>query len=111
SVLSVIDQTMTPMGGRLLKNWLRVPLYNKEKIIERHDSVGILLEQQSLRSQLREKLRTLSDIERILSRLTVKIGNARDIINLKNSLKTILEIKEQLTDTPRHSGDPSADQG
>ena len=111
SVLSVIDQTMTPMGGRMLKNWLRVPLYDKEKIIERHDSVEILLEQQSLRSQLREKLRTLADIERILSRLTVKIGNARDIVNLKNSLQTILEIKEQLTDTPRHSGDPSADQG
>ncbi len=93
SLLSVIDETQTAMGGRLLKEWVRKPLINKEQITERHDAVEELLLGKSQRIILQEKLRGVADIERMLSRLAVGIGNARDLINLKNSLATIVQIK------------------
>ncbi|HUD44073.1 MAG TPA: DNA mismatch repair protein MutS [Patescibacteria group bacterium] len=103
SFLSVIDQTETSMGGRLLKFWLRTPLYNKEKITARHDAVEELLKNQTLREEAAVLLRQIADIERIISRLSVKIGNARDLVNLKLSLQVILQIKKILAkQTVRH---------
>lgn len=96
SLLSVIDQTITPMGGRLLKQWLKAPLYNQSEITARHDAVNEILGDQTLQLSLQKKLQEVSDIERLLSRLTVKIGNARDVVNLKLSLETIMQIKQLL---------------
>src|SRR5258708_7680114 len=96
TLLNVLDQTLTAMGGRLLKQWMRKPLTYKEEIIDRHDAVEELLTKRDLRLQLQESLKEITDIERILSRLSVNIGNARDLVNLKESLKTILIVKDLL---------------
>lgn len=96
----VMDQTITSMGGRLLKQWIRKPLTQKEAIEKRLDAVEIFLKQQQTREVLREKIKEVSDVERILSRLSVGLGNARDVINLKNSLKIVLEVKEILQKIP-----------
>ncbi len=99
SLLSVLDQTTTSMGGRLLRQWVKAPLYNQNKIVQRHDAVEELLLNKVLRAKIQAELKEITDIERLLSRLSVRIGNARDLINLKNSLNTIFNIKSQLKKT------------
>ncbi len=96
TLLNVLDMTKTAMGGRLLKQWLRKPLLQKSEIGKRHDAVEEFLKNNTARNLLRTRLEEVNDIERILSRLSVHIGNARDIINLKQSLHTILDIKASL---------------
>lgn len=97
SLLSIIDHTDTPMGGRLLKQWLRSPLTNREEILSRHDSVEEVLQKTEERTQVKNLLSQVPDIERTLSRLSVKIGNARDLTNLKQAIETILEVKKVVT--------------
>lgn len=93
SLLSVLDETVTAMGGRMLKVWLKKPLISKEEITERHEGVELLVREYKKREVLRGDLEQITDIERILSRLSVNIGNARDLINLKLSLEKIMEVK------------------
>lgn len=99
SLLSILDQTKTSMGGRLLKQWISKPLIKKEKIEERYDAITEILKDEALREKLETQLMDLHDIERLLSRLSVKIGNARDLVNLKNGLITTLELKSLLKQT------------
>jgi DNA mismatch repair protein MutS len=96
TLLSVLDETMTAMGGRLLKQWIRKPLISEKQILQRHDVVEEFVKKRTQRKELRELIQEVSDIERLLSRLSVGLGNARDIVNLKSSLKSICTIKEQL---------------
>lgn len=96
SLLSVLDQTSTSMGGRLLKQWMQKPLRNQKAIDDRHTVVAELLEQATKRDELRDLLKGVSDVERLLSRLSVNLGNARDLVNLKVSLQKTLEIKALL---------------
>lgn len=96
TLLSVMDQTITAMGGRLLKEWMRKPLLEQKAIEERYDAVSEFLSKSSQRQDLAEHLKEVSDIERLVSRCSVGLGNARDLVNLMNSLKTILKIKQEL---------------
>lgn len=96
TLLAALDQTVTALGGRLLKQWMRKPLLNKAAIENRHEATELLLKNQKTRQSLREKLAEVSDIERLISRLSVGLGNARDLVNLKNSLVMTLEIKKIL---------------
>ncbi|HSW87832.1 MAG TPA: DNA mismatch repair protein MutS [Candidatus Saccharimonadales bacterium] len=93
SLLHILDETVTAMGGRLLKQWIRQPLTDINSITNRHDAVAVLCKNYDKRLMLREALKEITDIERILSRLSVNIGNARDLVNLKLSLKTISIVK------------------
>ncbi len=96
SLVYLLDQTSTAIGGRLLRDWVRRPLRRKEKIIQRLDAVEELNENPLLRNKIRKELGKLYDIERILSRLSVGIGIPADLVNLKQSIKHILSIKEIL---------------
>lgn len=96
SLLSVLDQTQTAMGARLLKQWLRKPLTQREHIEDRYDAVDELGNNHEKKQQLQEQLKMIADIERMLSRLSVGIGNARDLINLRASLCVILSVKKSL---------------
>ncbi|QQG44383.1 MAG: DNA mismatch repair protein MutS [Candidatus Roizmanbacteria bacterium] len=96
SLLSVLDQTQTAMGGRMLKQWLCKPLTKKEKIIERYEAVEKLLKLPEERTKINDYLKQIIDIERILSRMSVNLGNARDLINLKHALRIILLLKKDI---------------
>ena len=93
SLISILDQTQTGMGGRLLRNWLLHPLINVEKIQARLDSVEEFYKNLDLRESLKQELKNMSDIERLIGRLGCKRANARDLVNLKNSLQQIPQIK------------------
>lgn len=99
SLLNVIDQTITAMGGRLLKDWLLKPLKDKQQIDQRLSAVEYFLTTDSLRNSIRDQLKEVTDIERIISRLSVGMGNARDLVNIKNSLQQIMQIQKKLKTT------------
>lgn len=96
SLLSVLDETLTSMGGRMLKKWLLKPLLKIDDIQKRLNSVDELLSNPDLLGNLREILKDTLDIERIISRLSLGTGNARDLIALKNTLNKIPELKKLL---------------
>jgi len=102
ALITIIDKTITAMGGRLMKQWLKKPLNQKEAINSRHESVEWLLHESAFRNTVKVLLEEISDIERLLSRLSVKIGNPRDVVNIKLSLQVMLQIKEllQIQTTP-----------
>ncbi len=99
SLLSVMDQTITAMGGRLLKQWMKRPLSDKKEIEKRYDSIAEFLDHQDLREQIKLCLEEIPDVERLVSRLSVNLGNARDLVNLKLALQKILIIKKSLNDS------------
>lgn len=96
SLIWVLDRTMTPMGGRMLRNWLLHPLPDEEKIKHRLDKVGVFVKNSGLLRDIRECLKDVYDVERLLSRLSLGTGNARDLIAMKQSLKSIPKIKDLL---------------
>ena len=89
SIFKVIDRTCTGAGRRLLKNWLLRPLIDQHYIEYRQGAVRELLEQDSLRCELREILSGISDLERIMARITTGRAGGRELINLYNSLRKL----------------------
>lgn len=92
SLLQILDMTVTPMGGRMLKRWLEQPLLDVEAIRTRLDAVEALHANLLMRSGLRETLGRISDLERLISRTVAKTANARDLIGLRDSLLALPEI-------------------
>lgn len=93
SLLSVLDHTKTAMGGRLLKKWLVHPLADRQQVEFRHDGVDFFIHNSQERDTINSLLAGIYDIERILSRLSMGVGNPKIMISLKNSIRNILSIK------------------
>lgn len=94
SLLQVIDKTISPMGGRLLKRWLAFPLTELKAIEQRHELVNYIIENDNFSAILSYQLKQISDIERLVSKVAVGKVSPRETILLKNSLKAILPIKK-----------------
>ncbi|OGU58606.1 MAG: DNA mismatch repair protein MutS [Ignavibacteria bacterium GWF2_33_9] len=94
TLLKVIDRTKTPMGGRLLKQWISQPLLNVEKINQRLDTVEEFFSRETANKAITELLTGIGDMERLVSKISVGKINPRDYINLKTSLLAINDIKE-----------------
>jgi DNA mismatch repair protein MutS len=93
TLLSVLDQTVTSLGTRLLTLWLKQPLLLPEKIRERQDAGEELSKNEGLLVRLRSLLKDVRDVEKILGKVTCGYASARDLLALKDSLKIIPEIK------------------
>ena len=96
TLLSVIDQTLTPMGGRLLVSWMLFPLVNLNKIIQRHDSVEAFMNDLELRKNIREVLRKSGDLERLIAKFATGRANARDANAILHSLRVVKNVKDLL---------------
>jgi DNA mismatch repair protein MutS len=96
SLYWVLDRTTTPMGSRLLKQWLLRPSAHVPTIIMRHQMVKSLMDQFLTLENIREILQSIYDIPRIISKLHLKQLNARDLISLKKSLEPITDLKKLL---------------
>jgi DNA mismatch repair protein MutS len=96
SLFWVLDETVTPMGSRKLKQWLNYPLMDIQEIEHRLEGVFDLKERKIERKQLRESLKGIQDIERLTSRIFLGHANARDLVGLKNSLKHFPQLKAGL---------------
>ncbi|HRP02416.1 MAG TPA: DNA mismatch repair protein MutS [Candidatus Kapabacteria bacterium] len=99
TLFAIIDKTVTPMGSRLLKKWLSMPLKNIDKIKERLNNVEALLNHPIELTLLRAKLEEVSDIERIVSKIASLRANPRDCISLGRSLSLIPLLKRILNNT------------
>ncbi|MGB0949023.1 MAG: DNA mismatch repair protein MutS [Marinirhabdus sp.] len=95
TLLDVIDKTITPMGGRLLKRWLALPLKNSEKIRHRHEVVSFLLDHPATLETIRPQLKKVGDLERLISKTATGKVQPRELIHLKNSLAAIAPIRTQ----------------
>lgn len=99
SLLNVINYTKTPMGFRLLNKWLDQPLLDIEKIVYRQNLIEELYLNNKFRNELEELLNNISDIERINSKISFGNCNAKDLVNLKNSIYIVPKLKERLKNT------------
>ncbi|MCA9390107.1 DNA mismatch repair protein MutS, partial [candidate division WWE3 bacterium] len=99
SLLWLLDKSKTAMGGRLLRHWIVRPSRVREELVSRHDFVEYMFSRNSFRTQVQDWLESVLDIERILGRLSVGTGNARDLVGLRQSL---VAIKEIIGETNQH---------
>ena len=94
TLLNVIDKTISPMGGRLLKRWLALPLKDLEQIKNRHELVKFCIDSDAYFDTVTYQLKQISDLERLISKVATGKASPREIVLLKNSLVAILPIKE-----------------
>jgi DNA mismatch repair protein MutS len=93
TLLDIIDATISPMGGRLLKRWLALPLKNKEEIEKRHETVKYLINSDDFFELVTYQLKQISDIERLISKVATGKASPREVVLLKDSLQAVLPIK------------------
>ena len=96
SLLWLLDKTKTAMGARLLKKWILNPLVNKEIIEERYNKIEKLTNEFIIKDELREALDNVYDLERLVGKVGFGSANARDLLQLKVSLKELPKINENL---------------
>ncbi|WP_456423950.1 DNA mismatch repair protein MutS [Lutibacter sp.] len=94
TLIDVIDKTISPMGGRLLKRWLALPLKDINSIKKRHDIVKYFIDNDSFFELSTSQIKQISDIERLVSKVATGKINPREVVLLKNSLNAIIPIKE-----------------
>ncbi len=92
SLINVIDKTLTPMGGRMLRKWIILPLKDIDTINQRNSIVEEILNSENTRFLVRERLKEFGDIERILSKISIGKVSPRELIILKNSIHATNEI-------------------
>ena len=93
TLLDVIDKTISPMGGRLLKRWLALPLKNIDDIKNRHELVKFFIDSDAFSQTVTYQLKQISDLERLISKVATGKASPREIVLLKDSLKAISPIK------------------
>lgn len=98
TLLWLLDNTKTAMGGRALKQWLEQPLLDRETIEQRYDKIGELLKDFFSRVALQETLKSVYDLERLAGRVAYGTANGRDLLQLRNSLRQVPDIMVTLGD-------------
>ncbi len=100
--IDIIDRTISPMGARLMKRWISMPLKDILPIRERHDAVETLIAGTGIRNELEEQIARIGDLERLISRVSVGRIVPREVVQLKNALSAIMPVKDicALSDEP-----------
>ena len=99
TLIQTIDKTLSPMGGRLLKRWLALPLKTVEKIKARHEVVQYFHNNETALLALQTNIKGIGDLERLISKVATAKANPREVIQLKNSLEQIVPIKAVVLDS------------
>ncbi len=97
TLLDIIDKTISPMGGRLMKRWLALPLKDKAKIEHRHSIVSYLKSEEEELDKLRHWMKQMGDLERLISKVATGKITPKEVVQLKNSLEAIVPIKQLTT--------------
>ncbi|WP_190811179.1 DNA mismatch repair protein MutS [Flagellimonas sp. S3867] len=103
TLLDIIDKTISPMGGRLLKRWLALPLKNIEKIQQRHQVVSYLKSAEAQLEKTQHWIKQMGDLERLISKLATGKINPKEVIQLKNSLEAVGPVKQLATESSNTS--------
>lgn len=108
-LIQIIDRTLTPMGSRLLKKWMVLPLKNKVQIDERLETVDALYNEKELLDNISEKLKSIGDLERLISKVAARRINPRELRHLYRALDQIAPIKEELEKSGNKSLEANGD--
>jgi DNA mismatch repair protein MutS len=103
SLLGLVDETRTAMGGRLLRRWIGAPLTDVARIRRRHDAVEWLVERAALRGELRAHLAEVYDLERLAGRATLGVASPRDLAALRRSLERLPAIAQAIASAEKRS--------
>jgi len=103
TLLEVIDKTISPMGGRLLKRWLALPLKDKKQIEQRHNVVDFLKNNFSILQFVQDQIKQIADLERLVSKIATAKASPREVVILKDSLKAIDPIKKIISESSEKS--------
>ena len=103
SFVEVVDRTLTPMGGRMLRRWVAMPLRVKERIERRHDVVQAIVKNGDVAEALREQIASIGDLERMASRIAAARILPRELVQLKSSLTALEMLKAILDSTSEES--------
>ena len=103
TLLDVIDKTLSPMGSRLLKRWLALPLKDIHKIRNRHEVVSYLKENQAVLKNIQAQIKQISDLERLISKIATGKVSPREVVHLKESLDAIIPIKSLALQSPQEA--------
>ena len=103
TLLDVIDKTNSPMGSRLLKRWLALPLKDINKIRNRHEVVAYFKENQSVLKNIQSHVKQISDLERLISKIATGKVSPREVVYLKESLDAIIPIKTLTLQSPQEA--------
>ena len=96
TLIDVMDKTLTPMGGRMIRNWLALPLKNLQPILDRQNTVDYFVKNIELKDSIGDLLRHAGDVERIVSKIAVGKANPREILQLKRGLDIVADVKNIL---------------
>lgn len=100
ALIEILDRTITPMGSRLLRQWMILPLRDKNAIDERLDSVDFFYKNSDAAEKIVEHFRSVADLERLISKVAVGRINPRELLQLKRSLKCVAPVKQLLEKLP-----------
>lgn len=103
TLIDVLDKTETPMGGRMLKRWIVLPLKELKPIQDRLDAVSYFSSEELISNQISEYLKDIGDLERLISKVAVGRVHPKEVKHLENTLRQIAPIKEILLNTPTAS--------
>ncbi|HEY0666698.1 MAG TPA: DNA mismatch repair protein MutS [Sphingobacteriaceae bacterium] len=110
TLVDVLDQTCSPMGARLLRRWMVMPLKDRKPIEERLNVVEFLYKDADLRDKLLHELKQIGDMERLISKIGLQKANPREVVQLKRALNAICNIKEICEHTESNALRTIADQ-
>jgi DNA mismatch repair protein MutS len=94
TLLQVLDQTLSPMGSRLLRKWMLLPLRDKILIQERHEIVDLFIKHDELSTLLVSQIRLIGDLERLISKVAVSRVSPREVVQIQKSLLAVEHIKK-----------------
>src|SRR5690606_17148627 len=97
TLLNVLDHTSSPMGARLLKKWIVMPLKNQKPINARLEVVEFLMNYPDLQASLLNEIKQIGDLERLISKIGLQRANPREVVQLKRALRAIEKIKELIS--------------
>lgn len=103
TLLNVMDKTISPMGSRMMRRWILLPLKVRKPIEERHEVVDFLIHHNEVAELLKQQIKVIGDLERLISKVAVRRVNPREVMQLKKSLDALVVIRETLI----ASGNPS----
>jgi len=103
TLFDIMDKSISPMGSRMLRKWLLLPLKDKNLIEERHDIVSSFIDNQALTQSLSEQIKIIGDLERLISKVAVLRANPRELMQVKKALYAVSEIKKILSQSENQS--------
>ena len=103
SLMDVLDQTISPMGSRLLRRWLMLPLKDRQQITDRHDVVAYLISEKDKSTAITTLLRSIGDLERLISKVATLRVNPREVLQIKRALDAVIPIRDICVESNCHS--------